>query len=39
MPIELNFDLTYTLLSALPTVAATFLGFYELRQPVSTLIP
>ena len=36
LPIELNFDVTYTLLSALPAVAATFLGFYELRQPVVT---
>ena len=34
LPIELNFDLTYTLLSALPAIAATTLGFYVLRKPV-----
>lgn len=34
LPIELNFDLTLTILSALPAVAATLLGFYVLCTPV-----
>ena len=34
LPIELNYDLTLTLLSGLPAIAAAFLGFYVLRKPV-----
>ncbi|MFW5432322.1 MAG: EAL domain-containing protein [Methylophilaceae bacterium] len=32
LPIQLNYDLTLTLLSALPAVAAAMLGFYVLRE-------
>jgi diguanylate cyclase (GGDEF)-like protein/PAS domain S-box-containing protein len=34
LPIKLNYDLTLTLLSALPAIAAAMLGFYVIREKV-----